>query len=247
MEKETQKVYNIPVNWVQSGTVTIKSDTLQGAIDKMDTIELSSLGLIGQTVPSSTRVSYPLLRDLVQDEVLADGITLFTSTKVPDCPFCEKAREFFTKNNLEIKEVSIDLDENEAKRVFARTNNMALPQIEFGNEIFIGFQEPRIHAALVRYGILEAPSAPTDAAGATPPSNFKPPSPPAVTLDPPPVPAKDDPPAAVPKVDDPVMHPAAVTSMPEGKDKQQLMEDGEKIVRKNREAALSKEKTTTPK
>jgi len=151
------KVYNIPVNWVQSGTVTIKAEDLEGAISKMDDIELSSLGLIGQTVPSSTRVSYPLLKDLVKDEVLAEGITLYTSTKVPDCPFCEKSREFFDKNKLEFKEVSIDLDENMAKRVFARTNNMALPQIEFGNEIFVGFQEPRIHAALIRYGYLKAP------------------------------------------------------------------------------------------
>tara|TARA_B100000131_G_scaffold309573_1_gene340243 strand:- start:21 stop:584 length:564 start_codon:yes stop_codon:yes gene_type:complete len=154
MKKEKQ--YNIPVSWIQQGLLTVRADNLQEAVTSVENLDLAPMNLVGQTAPNSTRVAYSIIKSYVPDEVLTEEITLFTSSRIPDCPFCEKARAWFKANSLNFKEVDVALDESAARKVFERTNQMSMPMIEVGNEILIGFTEPELKATCQKYGFIEA-------------------------------------------------------------------------------------------
>lgn len=154
------KKYNIPVSWIQQGLLTVTADDLNHAVAQVENLDLAPMNLVGQTAPNSTRVAYSIIRSYVPDEVLTDEITLFTSSRIPDCPFCEKARNWFKENKLEFKEVDIALDEAVARKIFERTGQMSMPQLEIGNEILIGFIEADAKATCEKYGFLEAPAQP---------------------------------------------------------------------------------------
>ena len=150
------KTYNLPISWVQQGVVQVNAETLQTAIDKLADIEMGTMGIIGKTIPRSTSISYPMLKDFVKDEVLSETIRLYISSKMPDCPFCDKARTFFKENKINFEEVDVIKEQEAATAMNKRSNSFAVPQVEVGNEVFVGFTEPVVKAALVRYGYLEA-------------------------------------------------------------------------------------------
>ena len=154
------KKYNIPVNWIQKGVITINGETLQDAVDKATAIDFSSTNVVGQTAPDTTRVAYNGISTYVLDERLYDEVILFTSSKVPSCPFCEKAEEWLRKHKIAYKVVDVMLDEKAADRVFGITASMAMPQLQVGNEILVGFIEEQAEAAFTHYGYIQ-PKQPT--------------------------------------------------------------------------------------
>tara|TARA_Y100000034_G_scaffold136729_1_gene215285 strand:- start:7478 stop:8257 length:780 start_codon:yes stop_codon:yes gene_type:complete len=149
------KTYNLPISWVQQGVVQVNAETLQTAIDKLADIEIGTMGIIGKTIPRSTSISYPMLKDFVKDEVLSETVRLYISSKMPECPFCDKARTFFKENKIAFEEIDVIKDQEAAAAMNKRSNSFAVPQVEVGNEVFVGFTEPVVKAALVRYDYLE--------------------------------------------------------------------------------------------
>jgi len=150
------KTYTIPVNWVKQGLVQVNAENLDEALEKIETVEFAALQPQGTSVPGSTKVTYPVLKEYVPDEFIADKVILYISSKVPDCGFCEKAKAYFKKNNIDYTEVDIAEDRESLKYVRVRTGSAAIPQIEIGNEVFIGFNEMSIPHALRKYGFLDA-------------------------------------------------------------------------------------------
>ena len=170
------KKYNIPVSWIQQGLVTMEGKDLKDAADKVDCLDVAPLNLVGQTAPGSTRIAYSILKNYVPDEHLSDEVKLYTSSKIPDCPFCDRARQWFKDNNIKFKEVDIMLDEGAKDRMFKRTNVMNMPQVEIGNEIQVGFTEPEVKSLCIKYGLIEAPTPPAPPIPANgPPSPAVPP------------------------------------------------------------------------
>tara|TARA_B100001250_G_C19802170_1_gene791612 strand:+ start:1716 stop:2318 length:603 start_codon:yes stop_codon:yes gene_type:complete len=154
------KKYAIPLQWVQRGLIAIEGDDLKDAVDKAEALDFGTLNVVGQTAPESTMVVYNGLRQYTADEQLSDEVVLYTSSKVPNCPFCEKAKEWFKANNIEYKLVDIMLDRDAAEHAFKRTRSMAMPQVEIGNEILIGFIEADVTRVAQAYGLIEAPTPP---------------------------------------------------------------------------------------
>jgi len=61
----------------------------------------------------------------------------------PTCPFCQGAKEFMKKNNIEFKE--LDIDSGEGKRIADENNLDAIPIIfNECNETVVGFHEKAI-------------------------------------------------------------------------------------------------------
>jgi len=149
------KTYTIPVNWVKQGLIQVNADNLDEALEKVETVEFAALQPQGTSVPGTTKVTYPVLKEYVTDEFISDKVILYTSSKVPDCGFCKKAKEYFKKNNIDYTEVDIAEDRESLKYVRVRTGSAAIPQIEIGNEVFVGFNEMSIPHALREYGFLE--------------------------------------------------------------------------------------------
>lgn len=149
------KTYNLPISWVQQGAVQVNAETLEEAINKLQDVEMGTLGIIGKTIPRSTKVSYPMLKDFVKDETLSNIVTLYTSSKMPKCPYCDKARDFFRENNIEFEEVDVITNQERANSINTRSNSFAVPQVEVGNEVFVGFTEQVVKTALIRYGYLK--------------------------------------------------------------------------------------------
>ena len=147
------KKYNIPVNWVQKGLVTIEGSDLKDAVKKAESLDLSTMNVVGQAAPDSTRVAYNGISQYTPDEKLFEGVTLYTSSKVPNCPFCDKATKYFEENNIEFKTVDIMVDRDQAEYMFFVTKSLAMPQVQVGNEILVGFIEEQVEAALVHYGV----------------------------------------------------------------------------------------------
>ena len=157
------KKYNIPISWIQQGLITIEADTLKDASKKLESLDIAPLNVVGQTAPGSTRIAYTLLKNYIPDEHLSDSITLYTSSKVPQCPFCDKARTFFKENRIEFNEIDVVTNEPASQYMFSRTNVMNMPQIEVGNEITVGFNEEDLKGLLIKYGYLVPKDIPTNA------------------------------------------------------------------------------------
>ena len=164
------KKYNIPVSWIQQGLLQVEASDLTDAVDKVESLDLAPMNLVGQTAPNSTRVAYSIINSYVQDEVLSKGITMYTRSDMPQCPFCDKARTWLSANEMEYTEVDVMLDEKHQKKVFDRTGTMNMPQFEIGNEIIVGFTEPEFKMICQKYGIIEPEPAPAPVNG--PPAEF---------------------------------------------------------------------------
>lgn len=152
------KKYGIPVQWIQRGVVSMEAENLKEAVSKAEGLDLGTLNLVGQNAPGSTRIVYNGLRQYTPDEQLSDEVTLYTSSNVPNCPFCEKAKAWLEANNIEYNVVDIMIDRDKAEYAYRRTMSLAMPQLEIGNEILIGFIEQDATRVAVEYGLMEAPA-----------------------------------------------------------------------------------------
>jgi glutaredoxin len=62
------------------------------------------------------------------------------------------AKDFFDKNGFSYEEVDVSVDEQAAKDMVARTNQMGVPVIEIGDEIVVGFNKEQIEEILAKAG-----------------------------------------------------------------------------------------------
>lgn len=70
----------------------------------------------------------------------------------PTCPYCNMAKEFFKKNNIEYSDVNVADDEKAAQEMVDKSGQMGVPVIlieKDGNEeVIVGFDEAKIKELL---------------------------------------------------------------------------------------------------
>ena len=66
----------------------------------------------------------------------------------PTCVYCKKAKEFFTKNNVEYKETNVLEDLEARKMMVEKSGQLGVPVIDVDGEIIIGFNEGRLKELL---------------------------------------------------------------------------------------------------
>ncbi len=72
-------------------------------------------------------------------------VTIYST---PTCHFCHMAKEFFTEHNVTF--VDHDVAEDAARRTEMReiTGQMGVPVIIIGDDVVVGFDEPKLRSLL---------------------------------------------------------------------------------------------------
>jgi len=64
------------------------------------------------------------------------------------CQYCDMAKEFFKKNNIEYVEKNVKQDPEAAKEAVELSGQNGVPVIEIGDTVVVGFDEKAIKEAL---------------------------------------------------------------------------------------------------
>lgn len=66
----------------------------------------------------------------------------------PTCHFCNLAKDFFKENNIAYTEYDVSVDMDKRNEVVKKSGQMSVPVITIGNDLIVGFNEPRIRELL---------------------------------------------------------------------------------------------------
>ena len=64
------------------------------------------------------------------------------------CGFCKMAKHYFDTIGVKYTEVDVEQDEAAARQIVEETGQMGVPVIRIGKEVIVGFDRPKIDAAL---------------------------------------------------------------------------------------------------
>jgi len=81
---------------------------------------------------------------VMQTNKVVIKIKIFTSSKIKDCPGCNKAKQFFYDQSIEYEEIDVVTNKEERRRMFKKTHSFSVPVIEIEKEFFIGFDNKNL-------------------------------------------------------------------------------------------------------
>ena len=64
------------------------------------------------------------------------------------CAFCHAVKQHLMNLKVPYKEIEVDKDQAAAQELVAKTGMSAVPVVQIGNEIIVGFDRGRIDSAL---------------------------------------------------------------------------------------------------
>jgi len=73
------------------------------------------------------------------------SVTIYST---PVCHFCHAAKEFFNENNVAYTENDVASDAEKRQEMIDMTGQMGVPVIRIGDDVVIGFDEPKIKELL---------------------------------------------------------------------------------------------------
>lgn len=66
----------------------------------------------------------------------------------PACPWCHKAKDFFTKNEIVFKDINVADDDVARDDMVEKSGQMGVPVIDIDGTIIIGFDESKLKELL---------------------------------------------------------------------------------------------------
>ncbi len=75
----------------------------------------------------------------------AKQVTIYST---PTCGYCNMAKEYLKSRKIEYEEFDITSDSDKAQEMVNKSGQMGVPVIEIADKIVIGFDRPKIDAAL---------------------------------------------------------------------------------------------------
>lgn len=66
----------------------------------------------------------------------------------PSCVYCGMAKSFFKANSINFTEHDVATDLAMRKEMIEKTGQMGVPVIDTGEEVIVGFDEPKLRSAL---------------------------------------------------------------------------------------------------
>lgn len=72
-------------------------------------------------------------------------VTIYST---PVCHFCHAAKDFFKENNIEYTEHDVAADTEKRTEMVDMTGQMGVPVIKIGDDVIIGFDEPKLKELL---------------------------------------------------------------------------------------------------
>ena len=71
-----------------------------------------------------------------------------TICSTPTCHFCHAAKEFFTEHGVEFSDYNVATDLEKRKEMIQKSGQMGVPVIYVGDQLVVGFDEPRLKELL---------------------------------------------------------------------------------------------------
>jgi glutaredoxin 3 len=71
-----------------------------------------------------------------------------TVYSVPTCPWCKKAKAYFTEKGVKFADINVAEDKAKLDEMVKLTNQRGVPVIVIGETTLIGFNEEKVAAAL---------------------------------------------------------------------------------------------------
>ena len=69
------------------------------------------------------------------------NVTIYST---PTCHFCHMAKDFFKENNVAYTEYNVGSDLEKRKEMIEKSGQMGVPVIIIGDDLLVGFNEPKI-------------------------------------------------------------------------------------------------------
>lgn len=66
----------------------------------------------------------------------------------PTCSYCRKAKKYFRKQQVPIRDVDVSRDQSAARDMIRRSGQQGVPQIHIGSKVIVGFDRPKIDRML---------------------------------------------------------------------------------------------------
>lgn len=66
----------------------------------------------------------------------------------PTCPYCVRAKQFLTDNNVEFENIDVSADQQKSEEMVKISGQMGVPVIDIEGEIIVGFEKEEIKKAL---------------------------------------------------------------------------------------------------
>ncbi len=79
---------------------------------------------------------------------MADKIINVYST--PTCPWCHRAKEYLKGKKVAFNDLDVSRDRDKAREMVEKSGQMAVPVLEIGGEIIIGFNQAKIDELLAK-------------------------------------------------------------------------------------------------
>ena len=64
------------------------------------------------------------------------------------CPWCNVAKNFLRKHNVEFEDINVQEDQKAAREMIRKSGQMGVPVIDINGTIIVGFNEQAIKRAL---------------------------------------------------------------------------------------------------
>jgi glutaredoxin-like YruB-family protein len=66
----------------------------------------------------------------------------------PSCHFCHAAKDFFTEHHVAFTDFNVAADLPKRQEMIEKTGQMGVPVITIGDQIVVGFDEPKLRELL---------------------------------------------------------------------------------------------------
>ena len=73
------------------------------------------------------------------------SITIYST---PTCPYCKRAKAYFTEKELEFADYDVSTDKEKAKEMIEKSGQMGVPVIYIDETLIVGFNQAKIDDAL---------------------------------------------------------------------------------------------------
>ena len=62
----------------------------------------------------------------------------------PTCMYCNMLKAYLTQNNIEYTDYNVAEDQDKGREMVELTGQMGVPVIKIGDQVIVGFDQPRI-------------------------------------------------------------------------------------------------------
>ncbi|MEA2639298.1 MAG: hypothetical protein QOF51_692 [Chloroflexota bacterium] len=78
----------------------------------------------------------------------------------PTCSWCRKTKEFLRSRSVPFQERDVSVDQSAAQQLYERSGQLGVPVTLVGDEVIVGFDQPKLERLAQRYASTGAASRP---------------------------------------------------------------------------------------